>query len=109
MDNTRIYVKRNDANHHGRPPYLNNEERIMYEHVMVRWLEAIAHNTERLAKAIEDITEAAETQLTPADVQQIIKHERLHEEAKKPDKAWTDDFADCMKYTEYLLGENDGT
>jgi len=52
----------------------------MYEHVMVRWLEAIANNTERLAKAIEDITEAAETQLTPADVQQIIKHERLHKE-----------------------------
>jgi 2-polyprenyl-3-methyl-5-hydroxy-6-metoxy-1,4-benzoquinol methylase len=52
----------------------------MYEHVMVRWLEAIAHNTERLAKAIEDITEAAETQLTASDVQQIIKHERLHKE-----------------------------
>ena len=97
----------------------------MYEHVMVRWLEAIAHNTERLAKAIEDITEAAETQLTPADVQQIIKHERLHEEAKekpvqprtlaasKADKAWTDDFAaeslleKRMKYTEYLLGEKE--
>ena len=54
----------------------------MYEHVMVRWLEAIANNTERLAKAMEDITEAAETQLTASDVQQIIKHERYHEEAK---------------------------
>ena len=66
----------------------------MYEHVMVRWLEAIANNTERLAKAIEDITEAAETQLTPADVQQIIKHEQLHKEAK-------------AKMTNYLLGEDD--
>ena len=54
----------------------------MYEHVMVRWLEAIAHNTERIAKAIEDINEAPETQLTASDVQQIIKHERYHEEAK---------------------------
>tara|TARA_Y100000389_G_scaffold34180_1_gene29081 strand:- start:19582 stop:19788 length:207 start_codon:yes stop_codon:yes gene_type:complete len=54
----------------------------MYEHVMARWLEAIARNTDRIAKAMEDITEAAETQLTPADVQQIIKHERYHEEAK---------------------------
>ena len=54
----------------------------MYEHVMVRWLEAIANNTERIAKAMEDITEAAETQLTAADVQQIIKHERLREVAK---------------------------
>jgi len=72
----------------------------MYEHVIVRWLEAIAHNTERLAKAIEDITEAAETQLTPADVQQIIKHERYHEEAKNAydelkqslvDEGFTDD------------------
>lgn len=59
----------------------------MYEHVMVRWLEAIAHNTERLAKAIEDITEAAETQLTAADVQQIIKHERLHKETQVQIKA----------------------
>ena len=54
----------------------------MYEHVMVRWLEAIALNTERIAKAIEDINEAPETQLTASDVQQIIKHERYHEEAK---------------------------
>ena len=55
----------------------------MYEHVMVRWLEAIANNTERIAKAIEDINEAAETQLTASDVQQIIKHERIHEELKE--------------------------
>ena len=54
----------------------------MYEHIIADWLEVIARNTERLAKAIENITEAAETQVTPAMVQQIIKHERLHEQAQ---------------------------
>ena len=41
----------------------------MYEHVIVRWLEAIAHNTERLAKAIEDITEYTEYLLGEKEVQ----------------------------------------